>query len=267
MSNSAIKWALGQPVSKSSAKFVLVVMADLANDDMTCFPSIKHLTEATSQDVKTVQAGLLRLRDEGFIADTGKRCGLTGQVIVYRLNTPEFGGVQPQPKTTEIPVKTTENGVVKSDAKTTVFPVNTTEIPGKDPQISHETPPKTGDEHPIDTSRTPHTPKKAPPDRVDLLTGVSDGVVADYLAVRKAKHAGALTETAVNGIKREAARAGISLPEAVQACCEFSWIGFNAGWYAQRVGGNSAPAKQAGRHAGFNKLNYANGVNADGTLV
>lgn len=269
MSNAAIKWALAQSVSKSAAKFILVVMADLAADeDMKCFPSAKHLTDATCQDVKTVQAGLRRLREEGFITDTGERKGSTGQVIVYRLNTPEFGGVVAPPKTPEIPTKTTENGGVSDESKTPVFPDKTPVFPIKDPQISHERPPKTGDGHLKDTSRTPITPKKKDADRVDLLVDVPEQVVADYLKVRKAKRAGELTETAVDGLKREATKAGLSLAEAVKACCEFSWQGFNAGWYAQRVGTNPAPTQaRPGKHAGFQSMNYREGISVDGSLI
>lgn len=269
MSNEAITWALDQPVTKSSAKFVLVVMANLAGDNMTCWPSYRHLTDATAQDVKTVQGGLRRLREEGFITDTGERKGSTGQVIVYRLNTPEFGGVRPAPKTPEIPCNTPKNGGVSGEGKTPVFPDKTPVFPIKDPQISLETPPKTGDGHHKDTSRTPKTPQKKDADRVDLLTDVPDGVIADYLTVRKAKRAGALTETAVDGLRREAGKAGLSLPDAVRACCEFGWQGFNAGWYLQRVG--ASPAKpntsKPSKHAGFQTMNYREGVNADGSLA
>jgi len=66
------------------------------------------------------------------------------------------------------------------------------------------------------------------------LPGVSAELLADYMAVRKAKKAGALTQTAVDGLQREADAAGITLVEAVTFCCEAGWQGFNAGWYADR---------------------------------
>jgi hypothetical protein len=60
-------------------------------------------------------------------------------------------------------------------------------------------------------------------------------LLADFLSVRKAKRAGPLTATAIDGLQREADKAGISLEAAVTACCEFGWQGFNAGWYADRA--------------------------------
>lgn len=68
------------------------------------------------------------------------------------------------------------------------------------------------------------------------LDGVSPELLADYLKVRTAKRAGPLTETAVAGLEREASKAGITLEQAVTACVEFGWQGFNAGWYAERQG-------------------------------
>lgn len=67
-----------------------------------------------------------------------------------------------------------------------------------------------------------------------LLPGIPEALVSDYMEVRKAKKAGRFTATAVAGLTREAARAGVSLERALQACCEYGWIGFNAQWFAQR---------------------------------
>lgn len=65
------------------------------------------------------------------------------------------------------------------------------------------------------------------------IPDVPDEVLADFLKIRKAKNA-PLTNTAIAGIRREADKAGITMTEALTACCEFSWQGFNAGWYAER---------------------------------
>lgn len=63
----------------------------------------------------------------------------------------------------------------------------------------------------------------AMPDGIDL------GIWADFLKVRKAKKA-PLTETALKGIAREAAKSGISLNDALKVCCERSWISYKAEW-------------------------------------
>lgn len=58
---------------------------------------------------------------------------------------------------------------------------------------------------------------------------------ADYMKVRKAKKAGELTETAFNGIVREAEKAGISIEDAIKQCCERGWVGFKADWIKQEA--------------------------------
>ncbi|MBV6687326.1 helix-turn-helix domain-containing protein [Xanthomonas euvesicatoria pv. physalidis] len=89
MSVEAITWALKQPLDKSSAKFVLVLLANCAGgDNWEAYPSVAYLAEATGQDRKTVLTNMARLVSAGLIRDTGHRRGTTSQVIVYRLNPP-----------------------------------------------------------------------------------------------------------------------------------------------------------------------------------
>lgn len=224
MSYEAIRWAMSQAVDKSSAKFVLVAMADCVNleaGEMLCWPSHKHLAEITGQDAKTVEAGLRRLREAGFITDTRQRKGTTGQVIVYRLNTPE-------------------NGAVETGGKTPVFPAKTPEIPVKDPQISGERPPKTGD----GTRNGTRNGTRKEPGIDPRLSAIPPNFLADYLKVRKAKKAGEFTATAISGMEREAGKAGLSLADAVRVCAEWGWQGFNAGWYEQRMARNGAQASE-----------------------
>lgn len=75
---------------------------------------------------------------------------------------------------------------------------------------------------------------------------VEEQVWNDYLKVRKAKKAGALTQTAIEGIAREAVKASVSLESALRVCCERSWIGFKADWHANTNRGPnpSAPRPQ-----------------------
>ena len=77
------------------------------------------------------------------------------------------------------------------------------------------------------------------------IPGVPPRLLADYLEVRKGKRAGEITQTVIDGLEREASKAGISVAEAVQACCEFGWQGFNAGWYADRVKTTGRPVGNA----------------------
>jgi uncharacterized protein YdaU (DUF1376 family) len=59
--------------------------------------------------------------------------------------------------------------------------------------------------------------------------GVTDSVWQDWLKLRKAKKA-AVTQTAIDGIQREADKAGVSLQTVLEMCCERGWTGFKAEW-------------------------------------
>lgn len=137
MSVEALSWALRQPVHHSSAKFVLVVLADCADKLYgTAWPSMSHLCEATSQDRKTVIANIARLKEAGYIEDTSERKGTTKQVVVYRLKSPESGTVKEAQKR-----DSTENGTVpETDDNSPVFPLKESRFPPeRGPKTGHGT--------------------------------------------------------------------------------------------------------------------------------
>ena len=87
------------------------------------------------------------------------------------------------------------------------------------------------------------TPRKR--GHANQIDGISETLLQDFLEVRKAKRAGKLTPTAIAGIKREAEKAGLTLEQAITACCEYGWQGFNAGWYAGRARNSEKPNARA----------------------
>ena len=94
-----------------------------------------------------------------------------------------------------------------------------------------------------ETEDKPKTKRRAKPkweeEALNTLMehGVEEQLARDYLAVRKAKRANSLTETALKGLEREAVSAGISLSTALMTCCERNWVGFKADWYLDGVRG------------------------------
>lgn len=84
---------------------------------------------------------------------------------------------------------------------------------------------ETAQETETETEKTKRTRSRAAvrPD------SVPERVWQDFQAIRRAKRT-PLTDTALNGIAREASKAGMSLSEALAMCCERGWQGFNAGW-------------------------------------
>lgn len=96
----------------------------------------------------------------------------------------------------------------------------------------------------------------------DLINlGVNEQHAKDWLAVRKQKKS-PLTETAMAATKREADKAGLSIPEAIRIAAESGWAGFKAEW----LKGDKAPAANS-KHHGFEQRDYFEGLTQreDGT--
>lgn len=85
MSIDALQWAFKQKAKCAQDKFILVALAERANEDFECWPSVKRLHHDTQLNRKTIIKCLDRLEQCGFIADTGERRGKTASVKIYRL--------------------------------------------------------------------------------------------------------------------------------------------------------------------------------------
>ena len=93
-------------------------------------------------------------------------------------------------------------------------------------------------------SQNQHSPSLRSGEASADALGVTEQMLADWLVIRKAKKVGKLTETAVQLLRREAEKAGLTTAQAIEACCLYSWGGFNAEWYAERQPAKRAPAAQ-----------------------
>lgn len=62
-----------------------------------------------------------------------------------------------------------------------------------------------------------------------LAEGIDEQIASDFIAIRKAKNA-PLTQTALDGIKREANKTKLTLENALRICIERNWQGFSASW-------------------------------------
>lgn len=71
------------------------------------------------------------------------------------------------------------------------------------------------------------SPNVSPPE------GVSIKVWADFLKLRKTLKA-PITDTAMDGIRREAEKVGCTLEQALVTCVERSWRGFKAEWVSDK---------------------------------
>jgi hypothetical protein len=87
--------------------------------------------------------------------------------------------------------------------------------------------------------------------------GVSSPLWADFKKLRLAKKS-PITNTAIKGIEREAAKAGISLADALTECCERGWVSFKADWYANSSTPAAMSARNSNKYAGAAKAIFGN---------
>lgn len=154
------------------------------------------------------------------------------RLVDEHCNAPETQGQKtPETPATEPATHLQREQVVSGDAPATAISTNT----------------NTNTNTNKEEGRAPRK-RSAAPALTTSLVGLQDvpaDLLADYVKVRAAKKAGALTQTAVDGLLREAGRAGVDVTTALRACCEYSWIGFNATWYAERQASSASAAGRA----------------------
>jgi pyocin large subunit-like protein len=86
MSVRALTWAFDEQVFPATRKLTLIALADCADSDGVCFPSLVHMLLKTSLNRTTLIECLDDLEARGLLIDTGKKVGKTMQVKVYKLN-------------------------------------------------------------------------------------------------------------------------------------------------------------------------------------
>ncbi len=215
-------WPLGG--MSSAQKAVLISLADQANDDGVCWPSVGTIAKRTCLSERAVQEALQWLQATGAIFREYK----TNRSTVYTVTPARF-----------------------DPAKAPVARSRSKGADGAPPAPS--APPAPGapggaDGAPLGVNQAHPTPAPgAPKSSLNRkgnhqgaakaqalgLDGVSDELLADWQAVRSAKRAGPLTATAVKGLQREARKAGLTDSEAIEICCTNGWQGFRAAWYQQ----------------------------------
>ncbi|MBK2259577.1 helix-turn-helix domain-containing protein [Francisella philomiragia] len=67
MSLEAVNWSIEQDIDKSSAKLVLIILSNYANDDGVSYPSYSTLMEKTSCSRDTINRSIKYLIEHGYI--------------------------------------------------------------------------------------------------------------------------------------------------------------------------------------------------------
>jgi hypothetical protein len=192
-------WKINLPASE---KLVLLALADCANDEGGCWPSMATLTKKCSKGERTVQAAIKALVDAGHLTRKerlGKGCFYT----VHPRNNCTPAETAPPQKLTQTPAEIADkpSRTINVD-KANALPTKRASVP-------------------------------AMPEGVEL------NVWNDFLELRKAKRA-PLSNTALAAIEREAALAGWSLNDALAECAARGWQGFKADWVKERSNNGTA---------------------------
>lgn len=197
----------------SGPKFVLISLCDQSNDDGVCWPSIATIAERCSMGERTVQMHIQSLEREGYLS----RKERSGTSSLIRINPRRFCTPAESAPPQELHPTPAESAP------------HPRKICGGPPQNLHPNP-KEPKEKPKGTQIQRETRRDR---ELSLLTGrgVDPKHATDWLTIR-GKHA--LTDTALAGIEREAAAAGITLAEAVRIAAERGWRGFSAAWLADK---------------------------------
>ncbi len=144
MSFDAIRWAMSTHAPSSTAKLLLLVMADFARTpEFKAYASAATLSERSQLDRKTVLANLERLQAARLIERLDEKAG-RGGAPVYRLAMDAH----------RIDSSSTESGSGSSSEPVPNFPGTDPVFPTNQYQFSHEPVPKAGHK-PVGTSIEP----------------------------------------------------------------------------------------------------------------
>lgn len=279
MSIEYLTAAFKAEVKNSPAKFVLVALADYANEVGEAYPSISTLQKKTEQNRKTVIKHLKKLEGLGFISDTAERKGLTKQVKVWKLHllegetAPNSGSLddnnnEPENGTVSQGENSTESGTVKeaqkgdSSKNGTVpnLPDNNPEsgtVKGSQKRYTDPSVLLTLTD-PSDTARA-EVLKNADPDHQlteqELIACKPEEVHAQlwesFLKLRKRRKAEVTVRATIALLKSliTCVHHGVAMNDMIQTCLEKGWKGVNVEWYLnlQAVGASTSQSQPAGK--------------------
>ena len=223
-------WPLQMP---PTPKAVLVSLADNASDHGVAWPSLAKICERTCFGKTAVIAAIRWLEDEGLVVadrSNGRHTSYTVDLNAVNLYASRTG---PSPE----PVRLANSNLSASRTNLSASrtkPVRQADTNRQEPSLT------------VKSNR--HS--AAVTEAMELLPDLPADLVTDFVAIRKAKKL-PLTGTAVAGLKREAAKARLSLDDAVRLCCERGWASLRADWLAREGGqGGSQQSLSASAHDG-----------------
>ncbi|HHF3372732.1 helix-turn-helix domain-containing protein [Haemophilus influenzae] len=205
MSMRLMVQAMNCKVGNPARKLVLLKLADNANDDGICFPSYQYIADKCEMTRRSAISHIEYLIKMGLVSKK-ERKNKDGSISnLYFLHLEQgsenfaLGG---------------ENISLGSEN----FALGGSE--NISPITSHSLEP---------VNEPKKTTQKSESEMLLERFGISGQLAKDFIAHRKTKR-GAISETQLSRLQKQADKAGISICEAVEICIERNWQGFNASW-------------------------------------
>nr|DAY33721.1 MAG TPA: helix-turn-helix domain protein [Bacteriophage sp.] len=198
MSMRLMAQAMSIKVGNPLRKLVLIKLADNANDDGICFPSYQYIADVCEISKASARTHIDALIKMGFVSKKARKNKDGSSSNLYLLHL--------------------EKGM---PADSTGMPADSTGgMPADSTITSHSLEP---------VNEPKKTTQKSEPEILLERFGITGQLAKDFIAHRKTKR-GAISETQLSRLQKQADKAGISICEAVEICIERNWQGFNASW-------------------------------------
>jgi hypothetical protein len=210
---------------------VLLALCDNANDQGECYPSIATIAEKCSMGERTAYRHITDLENNSILS----RQNRSGRSTLYTIHPCQFGtpaNLAPLPNSTQTPANlapTPANLAPTPANLAPPVPANLAPITIIEPS-SNQIP-----------NTNAHSRSAEIKSKIFKVDDVDETVWQDFVTLRKAKKS-PLTKTAMDGIRDQADKAGMTIDAVLRMCCERGWVGFKAEWVAEKRIGS---AKQA----------------------
>lgn len=239
MSRAATDWAWRSKPGSSSRKLVLLAMADRADEEHRCFPSIARLVDDTNLNRKTIIKVIHELEELSLIVDTGERRGSTSSVKVYRLVLDK----EAVPKTEQVQKRNgSKNGTAKQSQyyaeAVPILPTSSPNFTRKQSQNWDTEPVKEpvneSLNNSLETKPAPKT-KKSQPDFSPwhALGDLPQATIDEWVAYRRAKKNPAsdtVIRTAAKEFEILISATGMTVSDCIAEWLMRGWQGFKASW-------------------------------------
>ncbi|HHF0975363.1 TPA: helix-turn-helix domain-containing protein [Haemophilus influenzae] len=191
MSMRLMVQAMNCKVGNPARKLVLLKLADNANDDGICFPSYQYIADKCEMTRRSAISHIECLIKMGLVSKK-ERKNKDGSISNLYLLHLEQGS---------------ENFALGGSENIS-------------PITSHSLEP---------VNEPKKTTQKSESEILLERFGITGQLAKDFIAHRKTKR-GAISETQLSRLQKQADKAGISICEVVEICIERNWQGFNASW-------------------------------------